>query len=135
MTRSCVRPPLDDDRGLIGKIVIVWLLLLAVVVVIAIDAGSILRTRFRTTDLAEDASAAAAEVLASGGGEEAAKLAAVATIADADERVRLKRIDVDRRDVTVVLVARAGTIVVGRIPFFEDLARVTVTASRATTGG
>jgi hypothetical protein len=135
MTGSSVRARLDDDRGLIGKIVIVWLLLLAVVVVIAIDAGSILRTRFRTTDLAEDASSAAAEVLASGGDEEEAKLAAIGTIADTDERVRLKRIDVGRRDVTVVLVARARTTVVGRIPFFEDLARVTVTGSSATPAG
>ena len=65
------------------------------------------------------------------GDEEQAKLAALDTIADADEPVRLKSIDVGRREVTVVLVVHADTLVVGRIPFLDDLARVTVSGSTA----
>jgi len=120
-----------DDRGLIGKILLVWLLLLAVLVVGAIDAGSILLARSRAADLAKDASVSAAEALRQNGDEEQAKLAALDTIADADERVRLKRIDVGRREVTVVLVVHADTLVVGRIPFLDDLGRVTVSGSTA----
>jgi len=120
-----------DDRGLIGKILLVWLLLLAVLVVGAIDAGSILLARSRAADLAKDASVSAAEALRQNGDEEQAKLAALDTIADADERVRLKRIDVGRREVTVVLVVHADTLVVGRIPFLDDLGRVTVSGSAA----
>ena len=112
-----MRAPFRDDRGLVGKILLVWLLLLAVLVVAAIDAGSILLARSRAADLAKDASVSAA--------------AALDTIADADEPLRLKRIDVGRREVTVVLVVHADTIVVGRIPFLEDLGRVTVSASTA----
>jgi hypothetical protein len=97
-------------------------------VVGAIDAGSILLTRSRATDLAKDASVSAAEALQQSGDEEQAKLAALDTIADADEPVRLKRIGVGRR-VTVVLVGRADTLVVGRIPFLDDLERVTVSGS------
>ena len=123
--------PFRDDRGLVGKILLVWLLLLVVLVVGAIDAGSILLARSRAADLAEDASVSAAEAFRQGGDEEQAKLAALDTIADADEPVRLKSIDVGRREITVVLVVHADTLVVGRIPFMDDLARVTVSGSTA----
>jgi Flp pilus assembly protein TadG len=123
--------PLRDDRGLVGKILLVWLLLLVVLVVGAIDAGSILLARSRAADLAEDASVSAAAAFAQSGDQEQAKLAALDTIADADEPVRLKSIDVGRREVTVVLVVHADTLVVGRIPFLDDLARVTVSGSTA----
>ena len=124
--------PFRDDRGLVGKILLLWLLLATVIVVAAIDAGSILLTRSRATDLAKDASVSAAEALRQSGDEEQAKLAALDTIADADEPVRLKRIGVGRRAVTVVLVVRADTLVVGRIPFLDDLDRVTVSGSTST---
>ena len=118
-----------DERGLIGKILLVWLLVAAVIVVGAIDASSILLTRSRAADLAKDASISAADALRQGGDEEQAKLAALDTIADADEPVRLKRIGVGRRAVTVVLVVRADTLFLGRIPFLDDLERVTVSGS------
>ena len=127
MRRSVIR----EEAGLVGKILLLWLLLLAVVVVVAIDAGSILLTRSRAADLAEDASVSAAEAFGQTGDEQQAKLAALDTIADADEAVRLKRIDVGRREVTVVLVVRADTLVVGRIPFVDDLERLTVSGSTA----
>ena len=126
-----MRAPFRYDRGLVGKILLVLLLLLAVLVVGAIDAGSILLARSRAADLAKDASVSAEEALRQNGDEEQAKLAALDTIADADEPVRLKRIYAGRREVTVVLVVHADTLVVGRIPFLDDLGRVTVSGSTA----
>ena len=120
---------LSDDRGLVGKIVVLGLLLASSVAIIVIDAGSILLARSRAEDLAEDASVSASQVYRETGDEEAAKLAALDTIADADEPVRLKRIDVGRRTVAVVITTRAETFVVGRIPVFDDLARLTVSGS------
>jgi hypothetical protein len=120
---------LSEDRGLVGKIIVLWLVLATVVVIVAIDGGAILLARSRAEDLADDASASASQAYRDTGDEEAAKLAALDTIADADEPVRLKRIDVGRRTVTVVITTRADTLVVGRIPMFDDLARVTVTGS------
>ena len=120
-----------DDRGLVGKILLVWLLLLVVLVVGAIDAGSILLARSRAADLAEDASVSAAAAFAAerrpGAGE------ARGPRHDRRRRrpVRLKSIDVGRREVTVVLVVHADTLVVGRIPFLDDLGRVTVSGSTA----
>jgi Flp pilus assembly protein TadG len=122
---------LEQERGLVGKVLLVWLLLAAVIVLGAIDAGSILLTRSRVSDLAEDASVSAAEAFRQTSDEEQAKLAALDTIADADESVRLERIDVGRRKVTVVLVARSDTLVVGLIPVLDDLERVTATGSTA----
>ena len=127
MRRTVIR----EEAGLVGKILLLWLLLLAVIVVVAIDAGSILLARSRAADLAEDASVSAAEAFGQTGDEQQAKLAALDTIADADEEVRLKRIDVGRREVTVVLVVRADTLVVGRIPFLSDLEKLTVSGSTA----
>jgi hypothetical protein len=127
MTRTVIR----EEAGLVGKILLLWLLLLAIVVVVVIDAGSILLTRSRAADLADDASVSAAEAFGQTGDEQQAKLAALDTIADADEAVRLKRIDVGRREVTVVLIVRADTLVVGRIPFVDDLEKLTVSGSTA----
>lgn len=127
MTWTVIR----QEAGLVGKILLLWLLLIAAVVVIAIDAGSILLTRSRAADLAEDASDSAAEAFGQTGDEQQAKLAALDTVADADEAVRLKRIDVGRREVTVVLIVRADTLVVGRIPFVDDLEKLTVSGSTA----
>jgi hypothetical protein len=127
MTSTVIR----EEAGLVGKVLLLWLLLIAAVVVAAIDGGSILLTRSRAADLAGDASVSAAEAFGQTGDEQQAKLAALDTIADADESVRLKRIDVGRREVTVVLVVRADTLVVGRIPFFDDLEKLTVSGSTA----
>ena len=122
---------LSDDEGLVGKLIVLCLVLAAIAVVVAIDGGSILLARSRAEDLADDAAASASQAYRETGDEEAAKLAALDTIADADEPVRLKRIDVDRRTVTVVIVTHAGTLVVGRIPMVDDLARLTVSGSSA----
>jgi uncharacterized membrane protein len=122
---------LSDERGLVGKLMLLGLALAAIVVIVAIDGGSILLARSRAEDLADDASASASQAYRDTGDEEAAKLAALDTIADADEPVRLKRIDVGRRRVTVVITTRADTLVVGRIPLFDDLERLTVSGSAA----
>lgn len=124
---------LSDERGLVGKIIVLGLVLAAIAVIVAIDGGSILLARSRAEDLADDASASASQAYQQTGDEEAAKLAALDTIADADEPVRLKRIDVRRRTVTVVITTRADTLVVGRIPLFDDLVRLTVSGSSAAT--
>jgi hypothetical protein len=121
----------NDERGLVGKIVVLWLLVLAIASVLALDAGSIVLARFRTSDLAADAAVAAADTFEETGDEEAAKLAALETIEDSSHRARLKRIRVGRSEVTLVLQSQAGTILVGRIPWFDQLAKVTVTESSA----
>ena len=122
-----------DERGLVGKIVVLWLVVLAIAAVLAIDAGTIVLSRMRAGDLARDAALAAAETLEDSGDERSAKLAALAVIEGSDDQARLKRIQIRRDDVTVVLTSKAGTIVVGRIPWFDQLGKVTVTESSSPT--
>jgi hypothetical protein len=120
-------PAFGDERGLVGKLLVLWLLLVAILALAAVDAGSILMLRVRTGDLAGNAASAAAEEFGASRDERAAKLAALGTIAESDDRARLRRIEVRRGAVTVEVSARADTIVVGRVPFLDDLTRVTVT--------
>ena len=117
-----------DERGLIGKILLLWLVILGLVVVALIDGGSIVLARLRTNDLARDVAFAAEERFSETGRRRQAVGAALATIAETDEDARLVELEVSGRgDVTVVVSDRAGTLLVGRFGFFEDL--TTATAS------
>lgn len=121
----------DDDRGLVGKLLVLWLVLLGVVAVAVADGGSIVLTQLRTDDLARDAGLAAADRLGETGDRREAVRAALAAISGADEDARLKDLEISRGgDVTVVVTARADTLVVGRLGLLDELA--TVTASETT---
>ena len=60
----------SDDRGLVGKIVVLGLALVAIVVIVAVDGGSILLARSRAEDLADDASASASQAYRETGDED-----------------------------------------------------------------
>jgi hypothetical protein len=120
-----VRP---DERGLIGKILVLWLVILGVVVVVLVDGGSIVLARLRTHDLARDAASAAEERLSETGKRRQAVRTALETIGEADDDARLVELGVSGRgDVTVVVSDRVGTLLIGRLGFFEHL--TTATAS------
>jgi hypothetical protein len=117
-----------DERGLIGKVLLIWLVILGLVIVALIDGGSILLTRLRTNDLAWDAAFAAEVRFSETGRRRQAVRAALATIAETGGDARLVELEVSGQgDVTVVVSDRAGTVLVGRLGFFEDL--TTATAS------
>ena len=121
-----------DERGLIGKILLIWLVILGLVVVALIDGGSIVLARLRTNDLARDTAFAAEQRYSETGKRRQAVRAALAAMAESDEDARLVELDVsDQGDVTVVVTDRAGTLLVGRLGFFEHLTETTasVTAS------
>lgn len=118
----------QEERGLVGKVIVLWLVLVVLVILAAIDAGSIVLARVRTTDVARDAAAAGAEAFGDTGERQEALRAALATVADRDEDARVQDIQVTRRGkVTVVLADRAATLVVGRFGLLEDLRIVTAT--------
>lgn len=119
-----------DERGLVGKLIVLWLLVLALVVVAAIDVGSIVLARLRTSDVARDAAFASAQVYSGTGDRRQARLVALATVADGDEDARVEEFTVTGRGrVSVVVSDRAGTLLVGRFGLLEDLATVTITES------
>ena len=122
-----------DERGLVGKIIVLWLLLVVLVILAAIDAGSIVLARVRTADVARDAASAGAEAFDDTGQRQDALGAVLATVADRDEDATVADFRVTRRGkVTVVLTDRAATILVGRFGFLEDLK--TVRAAEASGG-
>ena len=130
-----MRRRLTLEDGLVGKLIVAWLLVAALLVVLTIDVGSILLARYRAADLAQDVAFAAAETFAETGDVQAARAVALGEIRRAGADARLKRIDVNGREVTVVIVDRAGTLMLGRLPFTDDLTRVTVTDTAAPSGG
>jgi hypothetical protein len=118
-----------DERGLIGKILVLWLVILGLVVVGLVDGGSIVLARIRTHDLARDAAFAAEERFSETGKRREAVRAALASLGEADEDARLVELEVSGRgdEVTVVVSDHAGTLLIGRLGFFEHL--TTATAS------
>jgi len=123
------------ETGLIGKLIVLWLVVGALLLLLALDVGSILLTRYRTADLAQDVAFAAAESFAATGDVDAARATARAEIERAGADAKLKRVEVNGREVTVVVVNRAGTLLLDVIPFTEDLTKVTVTDTAAPSGG
>lgn len=127
---------LGDQAGLVGKLVLVWLLVAALVVLAAIDAITIVVTRIRTADIARDAAVVGATAIAEGGGRRAAKRAVLSEIADRDDDALPEDITIgDDGTVTVTVIDHAGTILVGRFGLLESLAEVSATDSSRAPGG
>jgi Flp pilus assembly protein TadG len=119
-----MRPP-RDERGLVGKLLVLWLVFLALMVVALFDVGSIVLARLRVADLAQDAAFASAQRFDETGERRQAVRAALASIASADEDARLSELEISRRgEVTVVVTDQATTLLAGRIGFLDHLAIV-----------
>ncbi len=121
-----------DERGLIGKLMLLWLLVLALVVVVAIDGASILVARVHVGEVAQAAADAGVKPLEQGRSEEKALRASLAALAKADENAKMKRFDVSSGTVTVEVSDRADTMVVGLFGLFDGLANVSATRSAHT---
>ncbi len=87
-----------DQRGLVGKVMIVWLLLVAVLAVGAVDAGSIAFTTFKLSSVATEAAIDGAAELRQGGvgADEACEVArATVEAMQADLKMGKKFCEVD----------------------------------------
>ena len=120
--------PFQDETGLVGKILMVWLLVVALLGVAAVDATSILFTRFRLSDLAVDAANDATNALVRGTTAAEACTIAADKVESVDPEARLAKdgckVDTTTSSVTITLTKTASTIAAGRISFTEHLARV-----------
>jgi hypothetical protein len=118
----------QDERGLLGKIAVIWLLVIALVGVAAVDTASIIFTKFKLSDVAVNAAnAGVAAFKTSKSGRQACE-AAAATVEAEDESLELREGDckVNARDgsVTIVLRTEAKTILASRLPFTEDFGKI-----------
>src|SRR6185295_8795819 len=113
-----------DETGMVGRIIVVWLMIVALLGIVAIDAASILFTRFRLSDVAADAANEYAKTHSSVKACEAA----IATLDDEDPTVKVPqggcKVNVSTGQVTLTVRKQASTILTGRLGFTKELARV-----------
>jgi hypothetical protein len=122
-----------DEAGLVGKLLVLALVVVALLGVAALDVGSVILARVRTSEVASDAAFAAAQAYAATGERADAELVARRAVEDSDGDARLRRITFGGHAVTVVVVDRAGTLLLGRIGGLEQFARVTVTETSSAS--
>ena len=120
---------LQTETGLVGKIVVIWLVILALLIVVALDAGSIVLTHFRLSDVAADAASDAANMWSREHNTTAACQVAVATVQEEDPGAHVAKdgckINSSSGEVTITLRKQAETILAERLGFTADLTRVT----------
>lgn len=119
-----------DERGLVGKIIVLWLVLGLLLALAAVDTVQILVARFKVADAAQGASFEAARTLKTSGGDrraafEAAKDAVAET--DADAKMKDFVVNPASAEVTVTVTKRVSTILVGRFGLFDGFTRATAT--------
>jgi uncharacterized membrane protein len=117
-----------DERGLLGKLAIVWLLVAALVVVGLVDGGSILVTRLHLADVAGQAAIAGASDFAGNHNVQHACAAADASVQSADPGLKIGKdtcvVDPATGKVTITLHKEAKTILAGRLSFTKHFAAV-----------
>ena len=126
-----------DERGLIGKVMILWLVLGALFLVAAFDTAQILLTRYRVVDAAQTAAFDAGSVYQrSKGDRRAAYRAALEAVEETDADAELSRFVIDAKtgQVTVTVTREAPTLLAARIGFAEGLthAKATETSGSAS---
>jgi len=124
-----LRDRMTDERGLIGKIMILWIVLAVVLALAAIDTAQILFTRYKVTDAAEKASFEAAATLLSSGDRAAAYQTALDTVEATDPGAKMTGFEIDpaTKQVTVTVTKKASTLVAGRLGFLKHLTKATAT--------
>jgi uncharacterized membrane protein len=119
---------LRDETGMVGKIIIVWLLLVGLLGVVGLDAASIVFTKFRLNDTASTAATTAATSYQNSHDQSAACSAARSSIENEDPDAQIPKtfckIDPTSGEATIVVRKQAKTILAGRLSFTEDLAKV-----------
>ena len=119
---------LRDETGMVGKIIIVWLLLVGLLGVVGLDAASIVFTKFRLNDTASTAATAAATSYQNTHDENEACSAGRSSIENEDPDAHIPKtfckIDPTSGEATIVVRKQAKTILAGRLSFTEDLTKV-----------
>lgn len=126
-----------DERGLMGKLALLWLLVAALLIVLGYDGVRIAVVRFRVAQAAQDAAFEAERTLQETRGDrKAAYDAAVQAVLDAgleEDRLRDFVIDPQTDAVTVTVASKAPTLLVGRIGFLRSFAKARSTETSPST--
>jgi hypothetical protein len=121
--------PLRDETALVGRILMVWLFVVALLGVATVDAASIMFTKFRLSDLAVEAANEASTALVQGTNPAEACAVAADKVASVDPDARLAndgcKVDTTTTTVTIKIRKIASTLVAGRLSFTKEFTRVT----------
>ena len=120
-----------DESGMVGKVIVIWLLLVALLGVVALDGASIMFTKFRLDDAAGLAASAAATAFRNGSTVAASCDAAQQAALDDDAGISFPanttkwcKVDTQTGEFTITLHKQAKTILAGRLSFTRSYARV-----------
>lgn len=120
-----------DQRGLVGKFMIVWLLLLAVIVLVGYDAVSIAITTFKVSDVAAQAASDAVVEYRHERDLTAACAVAQATIAADQPDLKLGKNfctgDPEAVAITITIRTTAQTFALDRLDFTKHYTNITQT--------
>ena len=120
-----------DQRGLVGKFMIVWLLLLAVIVLVGYDAVSIAITTFKVSDVAAQAASDAVVEYRQERDLTAACAVAQATVAASEPDLKPGKNfctgDPEAVTITITIHTTAHTFALGRLDFTKHYANITQT--------
>jgi len=120
------------QRGAVGTLIIVWIVVTAVIGVAVIDASSIFLTRFRLSDVASNAATQAANSYRSDPSVQVACQAAIQSIATDDPQAQMAKkngcvVNPTTGQVTITVRKPAKTILAGRLSFTKHYAKVVAT--------
>ena len=120
-----------DESGMVGKVIVIWLLLVALLGVVALDGTSIVLTKFRLDDAAGLAASAAATSFRNGDTIAVACDAARQAALDDDAGISFPantakwcKVNMQTGEFTITLHKEAKTILAGRLSFTKSYARV-----------
>lgn len=125
------------QAGAVGAMIMVWLAVVVVIGVVAIDAGSITLTKFGLSGVANDAAIQAANAYHTTPNVDQACQAAVASILSEDPAAKLANkgcvVNQQTGVVTITVKKLAKTIIAGRLDLTKHFTKVTATASNGPT--
>jgi len=130
-----------DEAGMVGKLIVGWLIALVIVGVLALDVVSVLFTKFKLADAASAVATVAATNFKGTHDTRAACQAAAAALPQEDAEARFTRdgciVNVQTGQATITLRKQANTLVAQRFDLSKRYARVVVSATEgpATLSG
>ena len=127
-----------SEAGMVGKLLAVWLIVLAIFAVAALDATSIVVAHFHTSDIASNAASVAANDFKDTGNANLACKAATDSIHNADPSTALTqrggcKVNGTTGAVKITVTKHANTLVAGRLSATKKYVTITVSAT-ATPG-
>ncbi len=127
----------SGELGAVGKMIAVWLIVVALIGVAAIDAGSIAFTKFRLADTASTAATAAANSYRGSNDENQACQAALEVVATQGEGAKLANqgcvVNTSTGAVTITLRKEAKTILAARFSFTKQYTKVHASETNGPT--